>query len=50
LSGGHGYTNGSSLARAYRDVRAAPFMHPLAAGRANGFLAQFALGREPELH
>ena len=50
LSGGVGYTNGSPLARAYRDVRAAPFMHPLAAGRATGFLAHFALGRDPELH
>jgi len=50
LSGGQGYTNGSPLARAYRDVRAAPFMHPLAAGRATGFLARYALGRDPELH
>jgi len=50
LCGGRAYTNGSPLARAYRDVRAAPFMHPLAAGRATGFLAQFALGRDPVLH
>ena len=50
LCGGRAYTNGSPLARAYRDVRAAPFMHPLAAGRATAFLAQFALGRDPVLH
>ncbi len=50
LSGGAGYLNGSPLARAYRDVRATAFMHPLGANRAYGFLGQLALGREPCLH
>ena len=50
LSGGAGYLNGSPLARAYRDVRAMPFMHPLGANRAYAFLGQLAAGREPSLH
>jgi alkylation response protein AidB-like acyl-CoA dehydrogenase len=50
LSGGAGYLNGSPLARAYRDVRAMPFMHPLGANRAYTFLAQLATGRQPTLH
>jgi alkylation response protein AidB-like acyl-CoA dehydrogenase len=50
LSGGAGYLNGSPLARAYRDVRATSFMHPLGANRAFSFLGQLALGREPSLH
>ena len=49
-SGGAGYLNGSPLARAYRDVRALPFMHPLGANRAYAFLGQIAAGREPSLH
>jgi alkylation response protein AidB-like acyl-CoA dehydrogenase len=50
LSGGAGYLNGSPLARAYRDVRALPFMHPLGANRAYTFLGQLVAGREPSLH
>ena len=50
LSGGAGYLNGNPLARAYRDVRALPFMHPLGANRAYAFLGQLAIGREPSLH
>ncbi len=50
LSGGAGYLNGSPLARAYRDVRAGAFMHPLGANRAYELLGQLALGREPSLH
>jgi L-evernosamine nitrososynthase len=50
LSGGGGYLNGSPLARAYRDVRATAFMHPLGANRAYDYLAALALGRTPELH
>ncbi len=49
LSGGAGYLNGSPLARAYRDVRAGGFMHPLGANRAYGFLADVALGQRPDL-
>jgi len=50
LSGGAGYLNGHPLARAYRDVRAGGFMHPLGANRAYEFLADVALGREHALH
>jgi alkylation response protein AidB-like acyl-CoA dehydrogenase len=50
LSGGAGYLNGSPLARAYRDVRATAFMHPLGANRAYAFLGQLAAGREPSLN
>ena len=47
LSGGAGYLNGHPLARAYRDVRAGAFMHPLGANRAYDFVGDVALGREP---
>lgn len=50
LSGGAGYVNGSPLARAYRDVRAGAFMHPLGANRAYDYLAHVALGEHAELH
>jgi alkylation response protein AidB-like acyl-CoA dehydrogenase len=50
LSGGAGYLNGSPLARAYRDVRAGSFMHPLGANRAYDYLADVALGEQPSLH
>jgi alkylation response protein AidB-like acyl-CoA dehydrogenase len=50
LSGGAGYLNGHPLARAYRDVRAGSFMHPLGANRAYEFLGDVALGRELVLH
>jgi L-evernosamine nitrososynthase len=50
LSGGAGYVDGSSLARAYRDVRAGSFMHPLGANRAYDYLGQVALGQETSLH
>jgi alkylation response protein AidB-like acyl-CoA dehydrogenase len=49
LSGGAGYLNGSPLARAYRDVRAGAFMHPLGANRAYDLLGDVALGRPPVL-
>ena len=50
LSGGAGYLNGSPLARAYRDVKAGSFMHPLGANRAYDHLADVALGGEASLH
>jgi alkylation response protein AidB-like acyl-CoA dehydrogenase len=50
LSGGGGYRNGSPLARAYRDVRAGAFMHPLGANRAYDHLADVALGTDSALH
>ena len=50
LSGGAGYLNGSPLARAYRDVRATAFMHPLGSNRAYAFLGELAAGRRPNLH
>lgn len=50
LSGGAGYVAGSPLARAYRDVKAGSFMHPLGANRAYDYLAGVALGEAPSLH
>jgi alkylation response protein AidB-like acyl-CoA dehydrogenase len=50
LSGGAGYLNGSPLARAYRDVKASSFMHPLGANRAYDYLGRVALGEEGSLH
>jgi alkylation response protein AidB-like acyl-CoA dehydrogenase len=50
LSGGAGYVNGSPLARAYRDVKAGSFMHPLGANRAYDYLGDVALGEETSLH
>jgi alkylation response protein AidB-like acyl-CoA dehydrogenase len=50
LSGGAGYVNGSPLARAYRDVKAGSFMHPLGANRAYDYLSRVALGEEAALH
>jgi alkylation response protein AidB-like acyl-CoA dehydrogenase len=50
LSGGAGYVNGSPLARAYRDVKAGSFMHPLGANRAYDYLGRVALGEASVLH
>ena len=50
LSGGAGYLNGSPLARAYRDVKAGSFMHPLGANRAYDYLSHVALGEATPLH
>jgi alkylation response protein AidB-like acyl-CoA dehydrogenase len=50
LSGGAGYVGGSPLARAYRDVKAGSFMHPLGANRAYDYLGRVALGEETSLH
>ena len=50
LTGGAGYMSGHPLSRAYRDVRAGAFMHPLGANRAYEFSAQVALAEPPDLH
>jgi alkylation response protein AidB-like acyl-CoA dehydrogenase len=50
LSGGAGYRGGSPIGRAYRDVKAGTFMHPLGANRAYDYLAHAALGEPPSLH
>src|SRR5215207_1093689 len=50
LSGGAGYMAAHPLARAYRDVRAGAFMHPLGANRAYELIGEVALGIEPTLH
>ena len=50
LSGGAGYLNGSVLARAYRDVRAGAFMHPLGSNRLYDYLARVVLGEPSPLH
>jgi alkylation response protein AidB-like acyl-CoA dehydrogenase len=47
LSGGAGYLSKNPLSRAYRDVRAGAFMHPLNAIRAQSLLGQVTLGIEP---
>lgn len=49
LTGGAGYLTASPLSRAYRDVRAGAFMHPLGANRAHRFLGEVALGRVPAM-
>ena len=42
--------NGSPLARAYRDVKAGSFMHPLGPNRAYDHLGRVALGEASALH
>jgi L-evernosamine nitrososynthase len=42
-------TSTSTLSRAYRDVRAGAFMHPLGANRAYEFIGQVVLGLEVNL-
>ena len=49
-SGGAGYMSGHPLARAYRDVRAGAFMHPLGANRAYDLVGRVALGADPAIH
>jgi alkylation response protein AidB-like acyl-CoA dehydrogenase len=48
--GGAGYMSGHPLARAYRDVRAGAFMHPLGANRAFDLVGRVALGANPAIH
>lgn len=47
LSGGAGYLQRDPLAKAWRDVRAGGFMHPIGANRADLHLARTALGLDP---
>lgn len=47
LSGGAGYLASHPLAKAWRDVRAGGFMHPIGANRADEHLARAALGLPP---
>jgi alkylation response protein AidB-like acyl-CoA dehydrogenase len=47
MTGGGGFLNGHPIARAYRDVRAATFMNPLAANRAYELVGTAALGQDP---
>ncbi|MCY4085699.1 MAG: acyl-CoA/acyl-ACP dehydrogenase [Actinomycetia bacterium] len=47
LSGGAGYLSKSPLSRAYRDVRAGSFMHPLGVTRAYELLGHVSLGEAP---
>ena len=47
LSGGAGYLARHPLAKAWRDVRAGGFMHPIGANRAGPFLARTELGVDP---
>lgn len=47
MSGGAGYMNKHPLSRAYRDVRAGGFMHPMAANTAQEFIGRIELGLEP---
>jgi hypothetical protein len=49
MAGGAGVANGHPIAPAYRDVRAAAFMNPLAADRAHELLGRLALGLAPAL-
>jgi alkylation response protein AidB-like acyl-CoA dehydrogenase len=48
LSGGAGYLARHPLAKAWRDVRAGGFMHPIGANRAGSLLARAALGVPPD--
>jgi alkylation response protein AidB-like acyl-CoA dehydrogenase len=47
LAGGSGSRAGDPLAKAWRDVRAGSFMHPIGANRVGAFLARHELGLEP---
>jgi alkylation response protein AidB-like acyl-CoA dehydrogenase len=48
MAGGGAYMNGNTLSRHYRDVRAGPFMHPIALNAAQDYIGQITLGLEPQ--
>ena len=49
VTGGRSYSAGHPLARAYRDVRAGPFMEPFRPHEALGYLGALGAGTDPDV-